>query len=98
MLYNEFYPFWKFQNLSGNNGIKERILQRIEPWIQRELQAILGNSDPSIIVRVATSIYISSLEEKVNVSSGQPDMGDNFLAPLQPFLLERTNMFWHELR
>ena len=98
MLYNEFYPFWKFQNLLGNNGVKERILQRIEPWIRRELQAILGDTDPSIIVHVATSIYISSLEEKVNVSSGQPDMGDNFLAPLQPFLLERTNMFWHELR
>ncbi|KAF3456154.1 hypothetical protein FNV43_RR00804 [Rhamnella rubrinervis] len=86
------------QKLLGHNGVKERILQRIEPWIRRELQAILGDTDPSIIVHVAASIYISSLEEKVNVSSGQPDMGDNFLPPLQPFLLDRTNMFWHELR
>ena len=90
--------YWVFQNILGNNGVKEIILQRKEPWIRRELQAILGDTDPSIIVHVATSIYIASLGLKVHVSSGQPDMGDDFLARLQCFLLDRTNMFWHELR
>lgn len=93
-----FFLSWKFQNILGKNGVKERILQRIEPWIRRELQAILGDADPSIIVHVATSIYMSSLEMKVRVSSGQPDIRDDFLAPLKPFLLDKTDMFWHELR
>nr|XP_048322286.1 E3 ubiquitin-protein ligase Topors-like [Ziziphus jujuba var. spinosa] len=86
------------QNIIGNNGVKERTLRRIEPWIRRELQAILGDTDPSNIVHVAASVYISFLELKVHAASARLDMGDNFLAPLQPFLLDRTNMFWHELR
>ena len=91
------FLYWVFQNILGNNGVKEIILQRIEPWIRRGLQAILGDTYPSIMVHVATSIYIASLGLKVHVSSG-PDMGDDFLARLQCFLLDRTNMFWHELR
>ncbi|KAK3003266.1 hypothetical protein RJ639_018878, partial [Escallonia herrerae] len=55
------------QNVS-RNGVKERILRKIEPWIRRELQAILGDPDPSIIVHVATSLFISSLEKR----SGEP--------------------------
>ncbi|KAK9289205.1 hypothetical protein L1049_017679 [Liquidambar formosana] len=82
------------QNMSGNNSVKERILQRIEPWIRRELQAILGDPDPSVIVHVATSLFISSLGEKPNCVGVE----DNHVAPLRPFLHEQTNMFWHELR
>ncbi|XP_059435121.1 uncharacterized protein LOC132168067 isoform X2 [Corylus avellana] len=85
-------------NVSGNIGVKERIVQRIEPWIRREVQAILGDPDPSIIVHVATSLFIASLEKKINVPSEQVDVEDNFIAPLHPFLHDRTNMFWHELR
>ncbi|CAK9159745.1 unnamed protein product [Ilex paraguariensis] len=86
------------QNVIGNSGFKERMLQRIEPWIRRELQGILGDPDPSIIVHVAASLFISSLEEKHTVPSGQFGVEDNYLEPLRPFLFEWTKMFWHELR
>lgn len=76
-----------------NRSTKEKMLQRIEPWIKRELQAILGDPDPSIIVHVATSLFISE-----NTHSTQRCAGDDFLAPLRPFLHERAEMFWHELR
>ncbi|ONH89623.1 hypothetical protein PRUPE_8G004900 [Prunus persica] len=57
-----------------NDGVKERILRRIEPWIRRELQALLGDRDPSIIVHVATSLFIASLENEGHVPSGQCDV------------------------
>ncbi|XP_055830462.1 uncharacterized protein LOC129899496 [Solanum dulcamara] len=76
-----------------NRSTKEKMLQRIEPWIRRELQAILGDPDPSIIVHVATSLFISE-----NTHSTQQCAGGDFLAPLRPFLHECTEMFWHELR
>lgn len=79
------------QSISGSIGIKEKLLQKIEPWIRRELHAILGDPDPSVIVHVATSLYISSLEQQ------QID-GGSFLAPLRPFLHDKTSLFWHELR
>ncbi|KAI8004658.1 hypothetical protein LOK49_LG08G03136 [Camellia lanceoleosa] len=86
------------RNTAGNNGVKDRILKRIEPWIHRELKAIHGDPDPSVIVHVASSLFISGLEEKHEVPSKQFVLEDNFIEPLRPFLHERTNMFWHELR
>ncbi|KAA8548504.1 hypothetical protein F0562_000229 [Nyssa sinensis] len=86
------------QHIRGNDGVKDRIQQRIEPWIRRELQALLGDPDPSVILHVAASLFISSLEERHSVSSGQSDVEDNFLAPLRRFLHEWTDTFWHELR
>lgn len=85
------------QDISRNNGWKQQILQRIEPWIHRELQAILGDPDPSIIVHVVTSIFIKSLEEKLNDRSAQMDE-QNLTAALEPFLHESLDVFWHELR
>lgn len=86
------------QNTTRNSCAQERIEKRIEPWIRRELEAILGDPDPSVIVHVASSLFISSFEEKREVSCEQSDLVDNYLEPLRPFLHERTNMFWHELR
>ncbi|CAN6551409.1 unnamed protein product [Malus baccata var. baccata] len=80
------------------DGVKERILQRIEPWIRRELRALLGDGDPSIIVHVATSLFIASLENKDRVLPGQCDVRGDPLASLRPFLVDRTDMFLHELR
>lgn len=78
---------------------RESILHRIEPWIQRELQAILEDPDPTIIVHVATSLYLSSIEKKTEaLSTSSADHKDAFLAPLRPFLHELTDAFWHELR
>ena len=86
------------QNISGNIGAKERIVQRIGPWIRRELQAILGDPDPSVIVHVASSLFIASLENNNNVHLEQLNVEDEYIAPLRRFLDDRTSMFWHELR
>ncbi|XP_030473894.2 uncharacterized protein LOC115691412 isoform X2 [Syzygium oleosum] len=84
------------QGLPRDSGWKERIRQRIESWIRRELEAILGDPDPSVIVHVVTSVFISTFEKKQNVPHGQ--LGEDVVASLRPFLHEQTNMFWHELR
>ncbi|XP_034684994.1 E3 ubiquitin-protein ligase Topors isoform X1 [Vitis riparia] len=83
------------QNISGNSSAKERILQRIEPWIRRELHAILHDPDPAVIVHVATSLFVSSLEESTPL--GYLGGEDDFLAPLRSFLHNQTSTFWHEL-
>lgn len=98
----DYYALLLFfiQDIIRKQGVKERILQKIEPWIERELKAITSDPDPSILVHVATSIYIAAIETKQNSSghSGRALVEDNYLEALQPFLLERTSMFWHELR
>ncbi|KAI3864119.1 hypothetical protein MKW98_031711 [Papaver atlanticum] len=86
------------QNVLGNNGVKEIKRRRIEPWIIRELQAVLGDSDPSVIVHLATSLYISGLEEKQKNPSSNLADGDSYIEPLKPFLREHTKLFWHELK
>ncbi|KAK4425833.1 E3 ubiquitin-protein ligase ICP0 [Sesamum alatum] len=86
------------QQVVGNNGAKEMILRRIEPWIQRELQAVLADPDPTIIVHVATSLFISRYEKKHGNFEDQVVPEDEFLAPLRPFLHDWTEIFWHELR
>ncbi|KAL0414696.1 UNVERIFIED_CONTAM: hypothetical protein Sradi_1671300 [Sesamum radiatum] len=85
------------QQVVGINGAKEMILRRIEPWIQRELQAILADPDPTIIVHVATSLFISKYEKRHENFEDQVVPEDECLAPLRPFLHERTEIFWHEL-
>ncbi|KAL4642843.1 hypothetical protein ACB092_02G049200 [Castanea dentata] len=70
------------QNVSGNIGAKERIVHRIGPWIRRELQAILGDPDPSVIVHVASSLFIASLENNISVHSEQLNVEDESIAPL----------------
>ncbi|XP_076891724.1 uncharacterized protein LOC143543242 [Bidens hawaiensis] len=73
----------------GRNSNKEILLKRIEPWIHRELHAVLGDPNPVILVHLVTSLFISSLERTHE---------NNHLERLQPFLLGRTSTFWHELR
>ena len=87
-----------FLNVLGNIGAKERIVQRIGPWIWRELQAILGDPDPSVIVHVASSLSIASLENNISVLSEQLNVEDESIAALHRFLDDRTSMFWHVLR
>uniref|UniRef100_A0A7N2LXK1 RING-type E3 ubiquitin transferase n=1 Tax=Quercus lobata TaxID=97700 RepID=A0A7N2LXK1_QUELO len=81
------------QNVSGNIGAKERIVQGIGPWIWRELQAILGDPDPSVIVHVAFSLFIASLENNISVHSEQLNVEDESIAPLHRFLDDRTSIF-----
>lgn len=85
--------------MARDSCARERIRERIEPWIRRELQAILDDPDPSVIVHVASSLYISCLAQvRCDVRSSQLGGEDNFLARLLPFLRGWTKMFWHELR
>ncbi|KAJ7552073.1 hypothetical protein O6H91_06G040700 [Diphasiastrum complanatum] len=47
---------------------KLRAKQRLEPWIYRELQAVLGNSDPSLLARHVLSLwfaYTAKVAEKM---------------------------------
>ncbi|KAG8480935.1 hypothetical protein CXB51_025618 [Gossypium anomalum] len=53
-----------------NDFEKEKLLQRIEPWIQRELEAILGDPDPSIILHVFPRF--SSLDMKESMMALLP--------------------------
>lgn len=86
------------QNTSLNDSERERMLRRIEPWIRRELQAILGDPDPTIIVHVASSVLITILERKGIVNSDQTSVEDDLFGSLRQFLHDQTNMFLHELR
>nr|GEY92172.1 hypothetical protein [Tanacetum cinerariifolium] len=83
------------QDSMGRNRYKERLLQRIEPWIHRELHAVLGDPNPGVLVHLVTSLFFSSLEEGTSRPSGEKI---NYLERLHPFLSERTITFWHELR
>ncbi|XP_042516863.1 E3 ubiquitin-protein ligase Topors [Macadamia integrifolia] len=85
------------QNILGNNSVKERMTHRVEPWIRRELRAILGEPYPSVIVLLASSLLVSSLEEKNKASSKGLVFCDKFVEALRPFLRDLTDMFWHEL-
>ncbi|GKC69672.1 hypothetical protein Tco_1115555 [Tanacetum coccineum] len=49
---------------------KERLLQRIEPWIHRELNAILGDPNPAVLVHLVTPLFISSLAEGTSGPGG----------------------------
>ncbi|KAI5650696.1 hypothetical protein M9H77_36701 [Catharanthus roseus] len=86
------------QQITTSNNAKKLVLQRIEPWIKRELHAVLGDPDPPVIVHVATSLFISMHERKHECIPEQLDVAHGFLSPLWRFLHERTEMFWHELR
>ncbi|XP_004143083.1 E3 ubiquitin-protein ligase Topors [Cucumis sativus] len=81
-------------NVLGSRGGKEVILERIKPWIQRELQVILEDPDPTIIVHLVISLFVARIE----ATSSQLNAEDDFLSPLRPFLFEKTDLFWHELR
>ncbi|CAH9071827.1 unnamed protein product [Cuscuta europaea] len=81
-----------------NSRVKSMVIQRVEPWIHRELEAILKDPNPSIIVHVVTSVLVSTIERGTIVSSEEPGTRDELLAPLRPFLHEKTEHFWHELR
>lgn len=86
---------FRFQNVAKNDFQKQSILQRIEPWIRREIEAITGDPDTAIILlHVVSSLFFS----RHDGSSGDLGVEDDFLAPLKPFLHDRTDMFWHELR
>ncbi|MCO5604397.1 hypothetical protein L7F22_058562, partial [Adiantum nelumboides] len=89
---------------------RARIERRLEPWIRRELEAITGNLDHSLLVHLVLSLWFRFLLEKEEAcggeSAGQPfkrvpsaGLRDvDALQQLKPFLQEKASPFWHELR
>ncbi|KAL0740214.1 hypothetical protein Bca4012_081727 [Brassica carinata] len=84
-----------------NDHTKARITERIEPWMRRELQAVLGDPDPSIIVHFASALFIKRVERENNRQSGQGGgiaMEHESSSSLGMFLGDKEDIFWHELR
>ncbi|EOA28370.1 hypothetical protein CARUB_v10024575mg [Capsella rubella] len=82
-----------------NDQAKAKIIERIEPWIRRELQVVLGEPDPLIIVHFASTLFIKRLEREDNRQPRQTEMlVEDEVSLLQKFLLDKADIFWHELR
>lgn len=82
-----------------NDYTKAKITERIEPWIRRELQAVLGDPDPSVIVHFASALFIKRLERENNRQTGQTGMlVEDEVSSLRKFLSDKVDIFWHELR
>ncbi|CAH2058758.1 unnamed protein product [Thlaspi arvense] len=82
-----------------NDHAKANLIERIEPWIRRELQAVLGDPDPSIIVHVASALFIKRLARESNQQSVQTGMlAEDEGSSLRKFLYDKEDVFWHELR
>uniref|UniRef100_A0A1J3FW70 RING-type E3 ubiquitin transferase n=1 Tax=Noccaea caerulescens TaxID=107243 RepID=A0A1J3FW70_NOCCA len=78
---------------------KARIIERIEPWIRRELQAVLGDPDPSIIVHLVSALFIKRLEKEKNQQSMETEiLVEDEVSFLRKFLFDKEDLFWHELR
>nr|AAC79620.1 putative RING zinc finger protein [Arabidopsis thaliana] len=86
-------------SLAVNDYTKAKITERIEPWIRRELQAVLGDPDPSVIVHFASALFIKRLERENNRQTGQTGMlVEDEVSSLRKFLSDKVDIFWHELR
>lgn len=93
---------------------KARIEKRLEPWIRRELQAITGDSDTSILVHLVLSLWFNAITHRENngVIYGSSEQWHNrtpatdhavfgdaeAVGQLYPFLEEKASAFWHELK
>eukprot|EP01018_Ginkgo_biloba_P017743 Gb_19948 [translate_table: standard] len=87
------------QNFTGDSNEKARIERRLEPWIRREMEAILGDQDPSLLVHLVLSLWFSYLREQEQKQNWKlMDNKDQFVQQLEPFLGDNAFAFWHELR
>ncbi|CAN8317223.1 unnamed protein product [Cochlearia groenlandica] len=83
----------------GNDHTKAKIIERVEPWIRRELQAVLRDPDPTIIVHFASALFIKRLESENSQQSGQIGIWvEEEASSLRKFLFDKEDIFWHELR
>ncbi|CAM6056007.1 unnamed protein product [Sphagnum tenellum] len=90
---------------------KVRAERRLEPWICRELQVLLRDQDPSLLVHFVLALWFkcegrssSSLQQRLpsvkrNEFDDQAREGDKeAVKELEQFLGDRAYLFWHELR
>lgn len=99
---------------ANDPGRKARIEKRLEPWVRRELQAITGDSDTSILVHLVLSLWLNAITHRENngVIHGSSEQWHNrtpatdhavfgdaeAVRQLNPFLEEKASTFWHELK
>ncbi|XP_057871708.2 uncharacterized protein LOC131078083 isoform X2 [Cryptomeria japonica] len=87
------------QNNADNLAERKRLESRLEPWILRELEAILGEQDLTILVHLVFSLLFASLGEKAQKQNMDLMCSENeFICQLEPFLGDKASHFWHELR
>lgn len=75
--------------------------RRLQDWVNRELQALLDQQDVSIV-----RSFVMSLAGIHGLDQHQPNglnrdasaRSENAIIALQPFLHDRTEHFWHELK
>jgi hypothetical protein len=91
---------------------RARAERRLEPWIRRELQAVLPNSDHVFLVRLVLGLWFGAEHESVHVVerqgrfSGQRTVTGSVegageveaIKELERFLGDKAELFWHELR
>lgn len=88
---------------------KARIERRLEPWIRRELQAIMEDTDPLLLVHFVLSLWLHALSERDKIADSRNTQHQHdrvrrtgiwdseAIRQLEPFLQEKACMFWHEL-
>lgn len=87
------------QNNIDNLAERKRLECRLESWILRELEAILGEQDLTILVHLVFSLLFTSLGEKTQKQNMDSMCSENkFICQLEPFLRDKASHFWHELR
>eukprot|EP00850_Spirogloea_muscicola_P008949 SM000049S16720 [mRNA] locus=s49:264962:268157:- [translate_table: standard] len=99
-----------WQRLACDEATRRRMMRQLEPWVARELKALLRDSDVSLLVHFVLGIWTSHLEKRLGSRSfscqahqdGQLDKdvaaAQEAAQQLTPFLGSRALHFWHELR
>ncbi|KAH9328736.1 hypothetical protein KI387_000844, partial [Taxus chinensis] len=86
------------ENIIDNLAERERLERRLEPWIRRELEAILGVQDLTILVHLVFSLLFAKLKKREPKQNMDLMCGENeFIRQLEPFLGDKASLFWHEL-
>lgn len=91
-----------------------RVRQRLEPWIQRELKVLLGESNHSIIIHVIFGLWFAFSGQSDSLRQGTHTQNQPFLlrnirgvegvtesraiSELDKFLGSNASIFWHEFR
>jgi len=89
-----------------------RAERRLEPWVRRELQAVLPYSDHDFLVRLVLGLWFGTEREAVlrperpgrsstrHVTGSTEIEGavEKAINELKRFLGDKAEVFWHELR
>jgi len=82
------------QNNTDELNERARIERRLEPWIHRELEAILGDQDLTVLVHLVLSLWFSRLRKQEGMWNLIPSSNEyEFMQQLEPFLNNKANAF-----